>query len=51
MTRALTALAIALVLLVSPARSWWADGGQPPVAFGVWLLLIGLGAWAVRERP
>lgn len=50
MTRALVVFSIAVVMLVSPARSWWSDGGHPLVAFVVWLGLIALSGWAVRRR-
>ena len=47
---ALWAFALSLVLFAGPARFLWAAPGRGWAApFVVWLLVIGLGAWAVHR--
>lgn len=47
---ALWAFAVALVLLVGPARVLWAEPARGWLApFLLWLVVIGLGAWAVHR--
>jgi hypothetical protein len=47
---ALWAFAVSLVLMVGPVRTLWAtpEGGWI-LPFVLWLLIIGLGAWAVHR--
>ncbi len=45
------AFGVAVILLVSPVRLWWAQVEHGWLApFGVWLAIIGMGAWQAR-RP
>ena len=49
MTRSWLLFAVALVLLITPLRLIWSRPGAPVWAiFGIWSLLVLLGAWQSR---
>lgn len=51
MDRIFLVFLLALFLFVSPFTAWWSSPGVPWYApFVMWLLVIGLAAWAQLRR-